>query len=383
MDAQYAGNNVLVFARHDKLFAIRFDPAALTVSGTPVPMVDGVTRALYGTVATQWSGATQFSTASNGTLVYAPGSIEPPQMSTYIWTDRTGTPTAIDGLRPMMRFAPRVLPDNRRIAFSEMYVNKDIWLFDTVRVTEDRGTYEGQSAFPIWTPDGSRMAFRSDRAGPLGIYVAAASNPREVTQLTPGPLDIPSSWTPDGRTLAFTRGLSATGGNTDIYVVSTDRPNEARPLIATSATEAFPEFSPNGKWLAYTSNESGRTELYVQPYPGPGGRVTVTGGGNVSEPAWSKNGNELFYRAGQAIMSVRYASGDDFVPERPVKLFDQPPLLGGTTVRATYDVAPDGRFLFGVPVAAGAEERTRRIFPRTLRVVLNWSTAANRMLAAQ
>ena len=384
MDAQYAGNNVLVFARHDKLFAVRFDPAALTVSGKPVQVVDGVARALYGNAAVQWSGAAQFSVAADGTLLYAPGSIEPPQLSTYMWMDRKSRATTlIEGMRPMMRFAPRVLPDGHRVAFSELHVNKDIWIYDTVRGTEDRATYEGQNSFPIWSPDGSRMAFRSDRAGPLGIYVAPASNPRQVTPVTPGPLDIPSSWTPDGKTLAFTRGLSATGGNTDIYVVSVDQPGDARPLIATMASEAFPEFSPNGKWIAYVSNESGRAELYVQPYPGSGNRVTVSSGGGVSEPAWSRNSNELFYRVGPAIMSVRYGAGDEFVPERPEKLFDQPPLLGGTSVRVSYDVAPDGRFLFGVAVPDGADERIRRIFPRTLRVAVNWTTAANRLLAGQ
>ena len=109
----------------------------------------------------------------------------------------------------------------------------------------------------------------------------------------------------------------------------------------------------------------------------------MSSGGGVSEPAWSKNSNELFYRVGPAILSVRYAAGDEFVPERPEKLFDQPPLLGGTSVRVSYDIAPNGRFLFGVPVPDTAQERFRRIFPKTLRVAVNWTTAANRLLAAQ
>jgi serine/threonine-protein kinase len=384
MDARYAGNNTLVFARQAKLFAVHFDPESLTVSGTPVQVLDGVTQALYGNAAVMWSGASQYSVAENGTLLYGPGSIEPPLLSSLTWADRTGKLTPITGPKPMFRFAARVLPDGKRVAYSELHLNKDIWIFDPTRGTEDRATYEGQNAFPIWSPDGSRMAFRSDRAGPLGIYMTQAANSREVVQLTPGPMDVPSSWTADGKELAFTRGFSATGGNTDIYVVSVDRPNEARAVVATDATESFPEFSPDGKWLAYCSDESGRNTLYVQPYPGPGSRVTVTGEGPPAEPLWSKNSSELFYRAGQRVFSVRFkASGTDFIPEKPVLLFEQPFLGAGTTVRATYDIAPDGRFLLNQAIPEGLEARTRAIFPATLRIILNWTEETKRLLAAK
>jgi len=382
LDARYDGNGTLIFARQAKLFAVRFDPGSLTVSGTPVQVLDGVTHALYGNAAVTWSGAAQFSVDDNGTLIYAPGSIEPPLLSSLNWSDSKGNITPISGPRPMFRFAARVLPDGKRLAFSELHLNKDIWVFDPARSTEDRATFEGQNAFPIWSPDGSRMAFRSDRAGPLAIYMAQGIGSRDVVQLTPGPLDVPSSWTADGKELAFTRGFSATGGNTDIYVVSIDRPNEVRAVVATNATEAFPEFSPDGKWLAYCSDESGRNTLYVQPYPGPGPRVTVTSEGPPVEPAWSKNSSELFYRAGPRMFSVRFkVSGTEFIPDKPALLFFQPSLGAGTTVRATYDVAPDGRFLLNQPLPEVSEERNRRIFPSTLRVILNWSEETKRLLA--
>jgi serine/threonine-protein kinase len=384
LDARYDGTGHLIFARHAKLFAVRFDPQTLTVSGTPVQVLDGVNQALYGQAGVTWSGATQFSIGLNGTLIYAPGSVEPPLLSSLHWSDRSGNLTPIAGPRPMFRFAARVLPDGKRLAFSELYVNKDIWIFDTSRATEDRATYEGQNAFPIWSPDGSRMAFRSDRGGPLGIYIAQASNSRDAIQLTPGPMDVPSSWTPDGKELALTRGFSATGGNTDIYVVSLDRPSDVRAVVATKATEMFPEFSPDGKWLAYTSDESGRFTLYVQPYPAPGPRITVTSEGPPTEPAWSKNTNELFYRSGPRMYSIRFkVSGNDFIPDKPVLLFQQPPLVGGTTVRASYDVAPDGRFLLNQAIPEGVDDRNRKIFPSTLRVILNWNDEVNRLVDSQ
>jgi Tol biopolymer transport system component len=225
------------------------------------------------------------------------------------------------------------------------------------------------------------MAFRSDRSGPLRIYMSKGTNSREVVELTQGLMDVPSSWTPDGKELAFTRGSASIGGSSDIYVVSVDRPNNVRAVVATNASEIFPEFSPDGKWLAYCSNETGRVELYVQPYPGPGKRLTVTSVGIVSEPAWSKNSNELFYRAGADIMSVRFnVSNGEFVPEKAVKLFQQPLLVGGTSVRPTYDVAPDGRFLFNLPIEESADERNKKIFPSTLRLILNWTEGIRPLL---
>ena len=381
LDARYAGDGTLIFAREGRLYAVRFDPSTLSVSGTEVPVLDGVIHAVYGQAAVTWSGAAQYSVTDNGTLFYAPGSFEPPLLSSFLWVDRQGNVTPVTGMRPMFRFAARILADGQRISFSELYVDKDIWIFDTLRGTEERATHEGQNSFPIWAMGGSRLAFRSDRSGPLRIYLSEDVSSREVTELTPGPFDVPSTWTPDGRELIFTRGFSSLGGDTDIYAVSIDEPGNPRPILATTADERFPELSPDGRWLAYVSDETGRLELYVQPYPGPGRRVTVTSDGG-QDPAWSKNSDELFYRNGASMMSVRFTATDtEFVPERPVMLFQQAALGAGTTVRATYDVSPDGRFLFNQPVPDAALARNRRIFPSTLRFVLNWTEEAGRLLA--
>lgn len=166
LDAQYAGDNTLIFARTGKLFAVRFDPSTLSVSGKEVQALDGVVHSVYGTNGTGWTGAAQFSVAATGDLFYAPGSVEPPLLTELVWFDRKGNPTPLGGMRSMLRFGPRVLPDGVRVAFSELYVNKDIWFVDTARGTEDRATFAGQNAFPIAAPTGSRFAFRSDRNGP-------------------------------------------------------------------------------------------------------------------------------------------------------------------------------------------------------------------------
>ena len=387
VDAQYAGGNTLIFARRGKLFAIRFDPSSLSVSGKEVQALDGVTHSVYGNAGTAWTGAAQFSVAATGDLFYAPGSIEPPLLTQLVWLDRKGNPTRLTGMRDMFRFAPRVLPDGVRVAFAELYVNKDVWFVDTARGTEDRATFEGQNAFPIHAPTGSRFAFRSDRNGPQQIFLNEGVNLREAKQLTSGPFDVPSSWTPDGKELVFTRGFTSLGGNTDIYAVSVDQPDKVRAVVATPADERAPEISPDGKWLVYTSNDSGNSEVYVQPYPGPGPRVTVTTGGAV-DPAWSKNSNELFYMgpggAGKppAMNAVPFTvSGTAFVPGKPVVLFNQNVLGGGTTVRATFDVSADGRFLMNQPIPEAAQARASKINPNSLRFVLNWTQEVQRLLA--
>jgi serine/threonine-protein kinase len=380
VDARYGGDNTLIFAREGKLFAIAFDPASLSVSGPEVQVIDGVMHSVRGTAAIAWTGAAQFSVASDGSLFYAPGSVEPPLLSALVWIDRKGAISPVPGMRNMFRFGQRVLPDGVRLASSELYVQKDIWIFDNARGTEDRATYEGQNAFPIFSPTGAHFAFRSDRAGPQQIFLSDGVNLRDVKQLTEGPFDVPSSWTPDGKELLFARGYSQIGGNTDIYAVSVDRPNMPRPVLATPADERSPELSPDGKWLAYISDDSGRLNLYVQPYPGPGPRVTITSSGAV-DPAWSKNSSELFYRVGPAMMAVPFTvSGGTFVPGKAVELFRQGSLGGGTTVRATYDVSPDGRFLFNQTITEAAQQRQRALQPTTLRFVVNWTQEVRQLL---
>jgi serine/threonine protein kinase/Tol biopolymer transport system component len=382
LDARYAGDGVLVFARQARLYAVAFDPETLAVTGEPVPVLEGVVHSLYGTGAVSWSGAAQFDVSEDGSLLYAPGSIEAPQISLLAWVDRQGNVSPVTGMRAMARFAARVSPDGKYIGYSELHVNKDIWTFDPARGIEERATDQGQNAFPLWSPDGAQMAFRSDRAGPLRIYLSPGVGSRDVRELTTGPFDVPAAWTPDGSELILTRGFSSLGGNTDIYVVSLDDPTNPRPLLQTAADERFPELSPDGRWLAYVSDETGRPELYVQPYGRPGRRVTITNNG-AQDPAWSKNSNELFYREGLVLMSVRFSATDvEFVPERPVALFQRQAWLGaGTSVRATYDVAPDGRFLVNQPIADVAAERASAIFPSRLRFVSNWTQEVQRLLA--
>ena len=367
VDARYAGSGQLVFARMGKLFAVQFDPTALAVTGTPVEVLDGVVHSLYEATSQLTTGAAQFSLSDDGSLVYAPGAVEPRALGELVWVTPGGVATSV-GMKPLGFLTTRLSPDGTRILFNEYSINADLWTYDLARGGEIKHTTEGQNAFGVWSPDGSRIAFRSDRTGPAVIYVKSASSP-DVVAVTSGPQDSPGSWTSGKQELAFTRGDSQVGQ--DIYVVSVDQPKSERPLLATRFNESNPEFSPNGRWLAYCSNESGRNEVYVRPYPSLGDAVLVSTEGGC-EPAWSQDGDEIFYRNAQQMMSVALpVSGPRLVPGRPALLFsgEYATVVGSRA----YDVAKDGRFLMRRQVEASQAERNRRMHPSTLRVILNWT----------
>ncbi len=376
-DARYVASGHLVFARQGKLFAVGFDLKDLKVSGQPVPVLDGITHAEYGGANNLVTAAAQFSVSANGTLVYAPGSIEPPFQRTLVWVTRNGKISSATN-KPLQLFNfVRLSPNGKRIIFSEYYVNKDLWVFDPAIETLERQTDQGQNFNPVWSPDGSRIAFRSDRLGPSAIFMKDL-NTSSIVQLTPGgALDNTGSWTPDGKSLVFgSRDPKANLYN--IYVVDVDQPKTVRPVVKDQFNEGSPEFSPDGRWLAYISNRSNRGELYVQAYPGPGKPVLVSTDG-AAEPAWSLNSKELFYRNGPKMMSAGYRiEGSEFVPQKPVLLFEGE---FSTANPRSYDVSTDGRFLMIQSLPDIENKRNKAIFPSTLRIVLNWNEELRRLMS--
>jgi Tol biopolymer transport system component len=238
------------------------------------------------------------------------------------------------------------------------------WLYDLSRETLTRFSIEGSvNQAPVWTPDGKRIALDSNKVGPLNIYWGLADGSSELERLTSSEyVPAPMSWSPDGQLLAFVEFNPTT--QHDIWVLRMgDR--KAQPFLRTRFDETEPRFSPDGRWLAYISDESGRYEIYVQPYPGPGGKWQISKEGGT-QPVWNRNGRELFYRSGDKMMAVNVATQLGFSAGTPRMLcegvYDSE--LGPIT---DYDVSPDGqRFLMVKP----AERELAG--PTQINVVLNW-----------
>ena len=363
---RYSPTGHVVFARPGTLLAVPFDLARLEATGPPAPVVEGV-------LWNRFTGAAQFALSRTGSLAYVPGS-ELAANAVLVWVDRRG------GARPLPAPPrpyenPRLSPDGSRVAVD---VNDDVWVYDLVRGTLTRLTFEPtENETPVWTPDGKRVTYASDRQGkPRSVFwkPADGSSPEELLLTRENHAHV-TSWSPDGRVLAVTDFDPVQGGDGDIWLFPADGKGEARPFLKTPFGERAGRFSPDGRWIAYTSNESGRDEVYVQVLPGPGGKwqVSTDGGG---QPVWARSGRELFYRNGDKLMATPVTAQPTFFAGTPRVLFagrywQSLPGRGD----ATYDVSPDGQRFLMIKV----EEETAST---QLNVVLDWFEELKRRVPA-
>ena len=312
----------VVYARSGGLFALPFDVRTLEATGPSARILDELTTNVL-------NGVAEFSVSDRGTLTYATGAAI--ASSRLVWVDRSGT---VDEF-PLTEFRPlfqRLSPDGSRLATERDDANHDVWIYDVPRATISRLTFNGDSHYPIWTPNGRRVVFRSGSPQNLFWVPVDSSQPPELL-VTSEHDKLPSSWSPDGRWLAFSQLDPAT--SQDIWVLSlADR--KARPFLVTPYEELDAVFSPDGRWLAYVSNATGRTEVYVQPFPGPGERWQVSSEGGA-EPVWGSSGTELFYRSGRRMMVVDVSMQPTFRAGRPRVLFEGS--FTATRLHASYDVA--------------------------------------------
>jgi len=334
--ARYVRSGHLVYAQSGALRAVPFDLAGGERRGPSVPLHDSVSH-LAGL------GAAHFAVSDSGTLAYPPadaGAIT----TKLVWVDRQGQATPIvDDPAPF--FAPRVSPDGRRIAVN---VGSDVWVYDVERGTPTVLTTDGYNLGPVWEPSG-RLTFSAVRTDPAAFFdlhsVAADRGAAPQLLLGREGRQFPSSWSPDGDVLVFFEATTA--GTEEIAVLEN---GTVRSLLAgRSYSEYSPVFSPDGRWIAYVSHESGREEVYVTRYPGPTSSqpISVNGG---REPVWSRDGRELFYRKGDLLMAVPVESaGSTLTAGSPQVLFEGRYALMSRGAVA-YDVAPDGRFVMLQPL---------------------------------
>jgi len=324
--ARYADGRLLYTPGDGGVFVVSFDPASGEPSGEPmrIPGIEGLLNA-------------SLAVSNAGSLVYAGGS---GLGSRLVEVDRSGHAHTLDDSARSYD-APRISPDGARIAVGFGAVNalRDIWIFDISRRALTRFTFGGDNIAPVWSPDGSRIAFAASVAGTYDVLAKSVSGSDLLDTLVAGKsFHFPGAYTPDGRWLVYRQ--NDPGTNEDLYAISLDAHHTIRTLVASPFTEISPAISPDGRWLAYVSDESGRREIYVRPFDGSGSasHISVAGG---DEPRWAPGGRELYYRSSDSLYSVPIRVGAQGVSAgNPVALFAD---NFRRSVRYTdYDVLPNG-----------------------------------------
>jgi dipeptidyl aminopeptidase/acylaminoacyl peptidase len=319
----------LIVARSGSLFLLPFDVHRLQTTGTPIQLAEGVMQSAF--------GAAQFSASRTGTFAYVPGGVSQREL---VWATRSGAISALT-TPPQTYWSARLSPDGQRLALGVEGPTYGVWIYDLERETMTRQTFEGTSAYPIWTPDGQRLTFNSTKAGGvLNLFWKPADRTGEEERLATSPrIQIANSWSPDGRTLAYQDNGERTGR--DIWMLSLDSNRRAWPFAATSYQEGGAAFSPDGHWIAYVSTEAGAPNVFVREFPGPGPKIQVSNDGGGG-PVWSGDGGQLFYRRGDYMMVADVERNLVLHISKPRALFAVP-ALSSTLFQADYDVARDAQ----------------------------------------
>ena len=393
--AEYVATGHLIYASAGTLHAVRFDLARLQVLSDPIPVVEQVL--MPGT-----SSAANFAVSLGGTLVYMPGTgIGAGAPRTLVWANRQGREEPLN-VPPRAYAYPQISPDGARVALDVRDQNNDIWVWEFARQTLTPLTFDpAPDISPVWSPDGRRIVFSSGRNGQSNLFWQAADGTGPTDRLTTGPnQQIPTSFSSDTRSLVFQELMPA--GDSDIGLlalgdpatslgagpstrsagsgstVSTVEPSTSlgagkgriEPLIHTGFNELNAEISPDGRWLAYQSNESGWLEVYVRPFPKvDSGRWQVSTGGGT-RPLWARNGRELFYLDGNNLLTSVpvQTAGSTFSAGNPTKILNTAYWV--TLSGRTYDASPDGQRFLMIKDAAATQTSTAT--PASMVVVINW-----------
>jgi serine/threonine-protein kinase len=335
---RYLPTGHLVYVRQATLLAQQFDANRLMTVGNPVPMVEGVSEpaAQGGVSGSGFVASAQFTVSQDGVLAYVPSgkaSLE----RILVWVDREGRETPITA-PPRAYVYPRLSPDGTRVALDVRDQESDIHIWDLARQTLRRLTFDSNpDVGPVWAPDSQRILFSAASRGLASRAADSTGSTEQLTTQRPGALHLPTNFTPDGKMVL----LNIDRGGYDIGLLKLGAKEEPVTLLQTSSNEMNGVLSPDGKWMAYQSNESGLFNIYVRPFPEvQNGKWQLSTEGGT-RPAWSRSGEIFYLAAGGTMMSVRVSTAKGFQPDNPVKLFSGPyymALLG-----RTYDVTPDGR----------------------------------------
>jgi len=360
--ARHAPSGHLVFQRGGDLFAAPFDIDRLALTGPAVPVV-------FDVLSTRSSGAAHFAISETGTLVYIPGT-ETLANGVLGWIDTDGVRHELD-VEPGGYRNPVISPDGKFIALSVGHPRgEDIWTYDLQRGNLTRLTFRGNNINPVWAPDGSLVAFSSARDGEsVNIYTARPDGAGQATLLHADPAQLqPESWAPDGKSLVYS--VVTLQGDSDLWKLELEGSRSARPILDGKGEDWKSAISPDGRWLAYQSDQGGQYQVYVTSYPDAQGRWQVSRDGGL-EPKWSADGSGLYFREGGRILKAEVSTDEGFRAFTPQVAFAgiQIPV---TDEMWSYAVSPEGDRVYVVSPGADAARE------REIRVVLKWASELTR-----
>ena len=346
-DGRYVRTGHLLYALSGVVFARRFDPNRLEILGAPVPVIEGVRRSEGGTQ----TGIAQLSVSDTGTLAYIPGpNSSTDAQLTLTLLDENGETEALKIPAGAYR-DPRISRDGRQIAFgTDDGREASVWVYDLSGTSAMRRlAFGGNNRYPVWSPDGTRIALQSDREGDVAIFAQRTDGTGKAERLTkpePGTTHVPESWSPDGKWLLFS---AVKESNFVSMLLSLDDKmttpfDDVRSVQSINAT-----FSPDGRWVAYSLRRSGVTEIYVQSFP-PGAvyQITKATTTSVAHPFWSRDGRHLYYIPGSgqfAVIGITTSPVFAFTDPRPLSRGPAGFVIGGPTNRRQNDATPDGRIV--------------------------------------
>jgi serine/threonine protein kinase len=345
--AQYFRSGHLVYAHSGNLFTVPFDAKKMEVSGPPAPIVDDLAGPLP-------SGVALFALSEDGSLFYVPDSGT--HEGELGWADRSGRVSSLSAERRIYEESGRLSPDGKQLIIPiGRFPRYDLWRYEEERGSWTRMTSEATNIAPVWSPDGKQIVFTSNRNGAANLFVMPVDGSAPPKQITTGAGgQVAHSWSPDGQAIAFGEMTPTSRAGISLMSVATWK---SKPLLLTPFNEDEAVFSPDGRWLAFRSDESGRFEIYVQRYPSGGRKWQISRDGGM-EPRWRADGREIFWFKGRRVMAADVRSNEEFIAGRPRMLFES-----AAGVMPAGDVTPDGqRFLM--------VRRQERELPDRINVVL-------------
>jgi serine/threonine-protein kinase len=365
--ARYAAGQI-VFVRGGSVYRVPFDLKRLSVTGSPVRLAERI-------AIDSENGAASFAITTDGTLVYADGPPVADRKSVVLRLDRQGAEEPLP-LPAAFYSHPRLSPDGRTLVLLKCDgASCKLFLYDLERHVLTPLTSEpGRFFNPVWSPDGRRLAYSGFATGAPTFYVKNVDGSGQPQRLTDAPTEtreaaeFPNSWSPDGRAIAYIMvgGLSSGMAERDIWIVSPDEKRERRRWFQSPYAESAAAFSPDGRWIAYVSDESGRKEIYVRPFPGAGGRIKISSDGGA-EPVWTRGGRELLYRQGNQFLAVDVRTEAGFAAGTPRVLFYGDFFPGGREdAPFQYAVSSDGNTIYATREISVPEPE------RSLAIVTNW-----------